>query len=69
MPRNTRKQLVGKQQENGQQRELARKLREFEQRFRREQYAAREGVLRRVREPDARFDASLTEVGGCRSVL
>lgn len=46
MSRNTRKQLVGKQQENGRHRELARKLREFEQRFRRERYAVRQGVLR-----------------------
>lgn len=43
--RNARKQLVGKQRENNDRRELARKLREFEQAFRREQYA-RQGAAR-----------------------
>lgn len=37
MPRQTRKQVVGKQVENNACREQARKLREFVQAFRREQ--------------------------------
>lgn len=46
MSRNARKQLVGKQRENNDRRELARKLREFEETFRREQSARRQGAAR-----------------------
>ena len=46
MPRLTRKQCVGKQVENNARREQARKLREFELAFRREQLQTRPEAAR-----------------------